>query len=47
MDCDTEIYDFIIGLGGRDITPDTIYDILDKTKNPTEKVNWIGLEEDE
>lgn len=40
---DTEAYDFIIGLGGRDITPDHIDEIVEKTKNPVKDINWIGL----
>lgn len=39
-------YGFIVGLGGRDITPDHIVEILDKTKNPTKDVQWIGLKEE-
>ncbi|TKJ40089.1 pyruvate ferredoxin oxidoreductase [candidate division LCP-89 bacterium B3_LCP] len=41
-----DIYGFIAGLGGRDITPDTINEILEKTIHPekTEKhLNWIAL----
>ena len=44
---DKEMYNFIIGLGGKDITPSTLYEILELTKNPVEKVNWVGIEEDE
>jgi len=40
---DKETYGFIIGLGGRDITPSSIMDVVEKTKNPVKKVNWIGL----
>lgn len=40
---DGKIYDFIVGLGGRDITPTDIDDIIDKTKNPVKEINWIGL----
>lgn len=40
---DVEAYDFIIGLGGRDITPDHIDEIVEKTKTPVKDVNWIGL----
>ena len=40
---DVEAYDFIIGLGGRDITPDHIDEIVEKAKNPVKDVNWIGL----
>ncbi len=41
-----DIYGFIAGLGGRDVTPITIDEILTKTLHPdkTEKhLNWIGL----
>lgn len=44
---DKDTYNFIIGLGGKDITPSTLYQILELTKNPTERVNWVGIEEDE
>jgi pyruvate ferredoxin oxidoreductase alpha subunit len=40
---DVKAYDFIIGLGGRDITPDRIEEVVNKTKNPEKDVNWIGL----
>jgi len=40
---DVEAYDFIIGLGGRDITPDHIEEVVSKTKNPEKDVTWIGL----
>ncbi|MEA4956820.1 Pyruvate synthase subunit PorA [bioreactor metagenome] len=40
---DVEAYDFIIGLGGRDITPNYIEEVVEKTKNPEKDVNWIGL----
>jgi pyruvate ferredoxin oxidoreductase alpha subunit len=40
---DTDAYDFIIGLGGRDITPEHIDEIVEKTKNPVKDINWIGL----
>lgn len=42
---DVEAYDFIIGLGGRDITPDYIEEVVAKTKNPEKDVTWIGLKE--
>ncbi len=42
---DNETYGFIIGLGGRDITPDHIEEIIEKTENPTNDVEWIGLRE--
>jgi pyruvate ferredoxin oxidoreductase alpha subunit len=40
---------FILGLGGRDVSPDNIIDIINKTRNPTDsnKINWIGLKEEE
>ncbi len=40
---------FILGLGGREISPDHIIEIIEKTRNPTEtnKINWIGLKEEE
>jgi pyruvate ferredoxin oxidoreductase alpha subunit len=44
---DIETYGFIVGLGGRDITPDHIEDIVKKTKNPTRDITWIGLKEEE
>ncbi len=40
-----EIYGYILGLGGRDITPKEIIDVFNKTKNPTQDVTWIGLKE--
>ncbi len=44
---DKEIYGFITGLGGRDITPESIHEIYEKTKNVPEKdVTWIGLKEE-
>ena len=46
--CDTnEIYSFVLGLGGRDITPEYIEEVLEITKNPQDKeVYWIGLKGD-
>lgn len=38
---------FIIGLGGRDITPSHIKEIIEKTKNPTKDTQWIGLNKEE
>lgn len=40
---DVEAYDFIMGLGGRDITPQHIEEVINKTKNPEKDINWIGL----
>jgi pyruvate ferredoxin oxidoreductase alpha subunit len=42
-----DAYGFIAGLGGRDITPDYIKEIIAKTKNPTREVEWIGLKKEE
>ena len=41
-----DAYGFIVGLGGRDIAPDAILEIYEKTKNPEKEVTWIGLKED-
>ncbi|MDP1553013.1 MAG: pyruvate synthase subunit PorA [Methanobacteriaceae archaeon] len=43
---DVESYGFIVGLGGRDITPNHIEDIVNKTLNPIKKITWIGLKEE-
>ena len=44
-----EIFGYIAGLGGRDVTPETIEDIYWQTKNsdspPTENI-WIGLDQE-
>ena len=40
-------YGFIVGLGGRDITPQHIKEIINKTKNPITDIQWIGLKEEE
>ncbi|WP_303235537.1 pyruvate synthase subunit PorA [Methanosphaera cuniculi] len=42
---DNETYGYIIGLGGRDITPEDIEEIITKTENPTKDIEWIGLRE--
>ena len=42
---DNPTYNYIIGLGGRDITPSDIGEIIEKTENPTKEVEWIGLKE--
>jgi pyruvate ferredoxin oxidoreductase alpha subunit len=44
---DANAYGFIIGLGGRDITPDHVKEIVEKTKNPAREVEWIGLKKEE
>ena len=42
-----DAYGFIAGLGGRDITPDAILEVYEKTKNvPEKEVTWIGLKEE-
>ena len=41
-----EAYGFIVGLGGRDITPKELTEIYEKTKNPEKEVTWIGLKEE-
>ncbi|MCQ2971978.1 MAG: pyruvate ferredoxin oxidoreductase [archaeon] len=41
-----DAYGFIVGLGGRDITPKEIKEIYEKTKNPVKEVTWIGLKEE-
>jgi pyruvate ferredoxin oxidoreductase alpha subunit len=40
---------FIIGLGGRDVSPDDIKTIINETRNSTsdDKINWIGLKQEE
>ena len=44
---DKDIYGFVTGLGGRDITPESIARIYMETKNgPKKDVTWIGLKED-
>ena len=44
---DKEIYGFITGLGGRDITPESLNEIYEITKNgPENDVTWIGLKEE-
>ena len=40
------IFGYITGLGGRDVTPAIIKEILDKTylqKSPKDDIIWIGL----
>ena len=44
---DKEMYGFITGLGGRDITPESLIEIYEITKNgPETDVTWIGLKEE-
>ncbi|MDI9619171.1 pyruvate synthase subunit PorA [Methanothermobacter sp.] len=43
---DKEVYGFIVGLGGRDITPEHIMEIVKRTENPERSVTWIGLKEE-
>ncbi|MEN6592648.1 MAG: pyruvate synthase subunit PorA [Methanobacterium sp.] len=47
---DVDASGFILGLGGREVSPDDIISIVEKTKNPTtetNQINWIGLKEEE
>ncbi|MBM4241427.1 MAG: pyruvate ferredoxin oxidoreductase [Euryarchaeota archaeon] len=44
---DVDAYGFIIGLGGRDVTPEHIRKIVKETKKPEKDVQWIGLREEE
>jgi len=40
------VFDYIVGLGGRDVTPDTLEEIFRITKQndfPTEECTWVGL----
>ncbi|MGZ7210563.1 MAG: transketolase C-terminal domain-containing protein, partial [Methanobacterium sp.] len=45
---DVDASGFILGLGGRDISPDNIREIVNITKNSKDrnKINWIGLKEE-
>jgi pyruvate ferredoxin oxidoreductase alpha subunit len=43
---DREVYGFIVGLGGRDITPAHIEEIVRRTEKPERNVTWIGLKEE-
>ena len=38
---------FIVGLGGRDIKPTHITEIIEKTKTTTKNTQWIGLNKEE
>ncbi len=40
---------FILGLGGRDVSPEDIKNIVNVTRNSTsdDKINWIGLKQEE
>jgi pyruvate ferredoxin oxidoreductase alpha subunit len=46
---DVDARGFILGLGGRDVSNEDIRNIINITKNSTEsdKINWIGLKEEE
>ena len=46
---DVDARGFILGLGGRDVSPEDIKNIVNITKNSKEsdKINWIGLKEEE
>lgn len=42
-----DAYNFIVGLGGRDISFNTIKDIYEKTQNPEKDIYWVDLKEEE
>lgn len=46
---DVDASGFILGLGGRDVSPEDIINIINQTRNSTDsdKINWIGLKEEE
>jgi pyruvate ferredoxin oxidoreductase alpha subunit len=44
---DVDVYGFILGLGGRDVTPEHIRKIVKETKKSGKDVQWIGLREEE
>jgi len=47
---DTPIFSFIAGIGGRDVTPTVIEEILDMAKDidyPKEEVYWIGVKDEQ
>jgi len=44
-----KVFGYVAGLGGRDITPDTLVEIYNHTKNhsaPAEETIWIGLNQE-
>lgn len=46
---DVDASGFILGLGGRDVSPKDIIKIINDTRNPTDpqKINWIGIKEEQ
>ncbi|MBT8370849.1 MAG: pyruvate ferredoxin oxidoreductase [Deltaproteobacteria bacterium] len=49
LDPQPHVFSFIAGLGGRDITVDTLKEIFNKTKNnsaSTDEIIWIGLNQE-
>jgi len=44
---DVDAYGFILGLGGRDVTPEQIRKIIKETKKSEIDVQWIGLKKEE
>ncbi|MBE6494515.1 MAG: pyruvate ferredoxin oxidoreductase [Methanosphaera stadtmanae] len=41
-----EVHGFILGLGGRDVTPSDIVEIIEKTESTSsDEIKWIGLRE--
>ncbi|MFA5795109.1 MAG: transketolase C-terminal domain-containing protein [Candidatus Brocadiia bacterium] len=44
-----QIYSYVVGMGGRDVTPDTIKDIYyqtKKAKTPADRSIWVGLKKE-
>ncbi|UCG51594.1 MAG: pyruvate ferredoxin oxidoreductase, partial [Candidatus Latescibacterota bacterium] len=44
------VFGFIAGIGGRDVTPDTIHEIVDQTEHmdaPDQEVYWIGVKHEQ
>ena len=49
LDSHSDVFGYVAGLGGRDITPDTLVEIYNHTKNhsaPIEETIWIGLNQE-
>jgi len=45
----TPVFGFIAGIGGRDVTPDTIAEIIERADAidvPDEEVYWIGVKDE-
>ncbi len=49
LDPHPQVFGYVAGLGGRDITPDTLVEIYNRTKSqpaPTAETIWIGLNQE-